>query len=101
MKTHSFSFKRFLTALIFIGVTILFFYFNPEFENSGWVGFGLIVLDLILLYRAIWAPDFYCADCGNFLGHSPGICDRCDCNIYTRYQTGVGPTYRDGGLNDY
>ncbi len=41
------------------------------------------------------STEYFCADCGNYLGNSPTSCDRCGCNRYTESDTGVGRTVRN------
>ena len=33
------------------------------------------------------STEYFCADCGNYLGLSPAVCDRCGCNRYTEDDT--------------
>jgi hypothetical protein len=39
--------------------------------------------------------EHFCADCGNYLGYSGKVCDRCGCNRYTTNDSGVGRTVRN------
>ncbi|MFC1569308.1 hypothetical protein ACFL4L_03670 [bacterium] len=39
-------------------------------------------------------PEYYCADCGQFLGPEPTVCTRCGSNRYTDSDPGVGHTFR-------
>jgi len=39
--------------------------------------------------------EYFCADCGNYLGTSPSSCSRCGSNRYTEEDSGVGRTIRN------
>jgi len=39
--------------------------------------------------------EYYCANCGQYMGHSPKRCERCGSNRYTTEDSGVGDTIRN------
>ena len=65
-----------------------------------WAPLGAIVMlgGIALTIAAFYNRDFFCEDCGQYLGmglrYPPSLCERCGCNIFTDIYDGVGPTYR-------
>ena len=111
MNEHEFSFPRFLFALLVLSLSIAFFLAPPAVGIANVLGFwfedtqsmmivaGVAIVNAFFLIRAFRTPNYYCSDCGQYLGHKPDTCPRCECNIYQKGTSGVGQTYRDGGKN--
>ena len=122
MDEHGFSGSRFLVALFVLALSALFFIepvqkniiFEPvrmidELWHTNIEAFitvskpillvVLVIVNAFFLIRAFRAPNFYCSDCGQFLGQKGCTCPRCGCNIYSKGSSGVGQTHRDGGKN--
>jgi hypothetical protein len=103
--------------LIFLGSTfILFFVFKFIFEKSlnfdfslsnnfgtyfFAIGGSLLITSIAIKYldRNIYSRpepvDYFCADCGQYLGTRPTVCKRCGSNRYSTKDTGVGKTIRN------
>ena len=81
--------------LFFTGIIIL----TKASDNSTVLVISLVVILIgILLIIFCRAQNYYCADCGQFLGsgfNADVRCPRCGCNIYTDRFTGVGKTRRN------
>ena len=56
---------------------------------------AVYVLSLFLPRKLLYNVEYFCADCGNYLGLSPKTCT-CGCNRYRTEDTGVGRTIRSG-----
>ena len=78
-------------------------------DGEAWVfayfSYALLLGGIWKVVIAFFNKEFFCADCGQYLGIGwlrPQIgrcCPRCGCNVYDTEFTGVGLTYRDGGKN--
>ena len=95
-----------LMAVSALGLILILKYGNPEFgldgndETSmsltGGLCFGFFFLFLFgwVLLSDGMKTDYYCADCGNYIGVEPTSCARCGCNRYTTQDPGVGVTVK-------
>ena len=94
---------KLIDSAIFLGVGfVAWFVFNAGTDNI----FGIVkAIALALLVAWIvqfflprddyYYTEYFCADCGQFLGYSPMECDRCGCNRYTSEDPGVGMTIKN------
>ncbi|MCX6170631.1 MAG: hypothetical protein NTX65_14920 [Ignavibacteriales bacterium] len=97
--------SQMIDVAIFIGVGLIaWFIFKAGADNF----FGIIqtvLLSIIIAWIAqLFLPkatfyrtinNYYCSDCGQYLGNSPKVCGKCGCNRYTTKDTGVGQTIRN------
>ncbi len=96
---------------IYIGIVIgvgligwLILYLSVDAVNDvpplGFVGGLLIgvlaaeIAEKFLPRDSYYYTEYFCADCGQFLGYSSSICNRCGCNRWTTSDPGVGRTFR-------
>jgi len=96
MKQYTFSGGRFglglLVLLIGVGCQL-----EPDNTEACLIGVLLILIAIALFIFAFRKLLYWCADCGQGLGTNPRVCQRCGCNIYTKYFQGVGQSVRNGG----
>jgi len=109
--------SKFILIILFVGIFYISYFHFPSKISIILIGDHLIrnnIIDKIrpvveaLLLSFIWAiialftlprvsyyrQEYFCADCGQFLGYSPSYCDRCGCNRYTTDGAGVGKSFR-------
>ena len=90
--------------LIFIISLIVGFYIFKHFYSvaCGYIGgfliavFAFFIAQGFLDKQVYVRHEYYCLDCGQYLGFSGRTCDRCGCNRYTKDDSGVGMRSRDG-----
>lgn len=97
------KFKAVVIGLIGMGITYAFLWLafpkgipGRMFLISAVVGFLAGAVASVFLPRdTYYVTEYFCADCNQFLGYSPAVCDRCGCNRYTTQDTGgAGRTIR-------
>jgi hypothetical protein len=106
---------KLIDVCIFIGVLLiswLIFYIilrnfakpTPPNEIAGGISvffasplalFISWIAQFFLPRNTYFYTEYFCADCGQYLGYSPAVCTRCGCNRYTTEDTGVGRTIRN------
>ena len=61
-----------------------------------WIGVLLMGLGGCAVVGAFTGEkkDYFCADCGQYIGDKPARCDRCGCNRYTTDDPGAGATIK-------
>lgn len=99
--------KMYLGACAVLVLTVLWFASavkstvssSAPAEHVGGLFFPLVLmLVAVLVLKATKKKNYYCHDCGQFLGtswtHLVTPCQRCACNVYTEHFTGTGQTTR-------
>lgn len=93
---------KLIDVAVFVGTLVIAWFLLRASANNP-LGAGAAVA---LSFAVAWIVQFFlprdtyyytehfCADCGQFLGYGPSVCERCGCNRYTTEDTGVGKTFR-------
>lgn len=56
---------------------------------------GGAILDQFLPRQTYYKDEYFCADCGQFIGYNSTTCERCGCNRNTKEDSGAGKTIRN------
>ncbi|MCK5127769.1 MAG: hypothetical protein KAR42_16050 [candidate division Zixibacteria bacterium] len=86
--------------VIVIGIIVLsfglgIFHLIPGWgKNAGMVTMGVGIIVIISLFFRD-PRKFFCADCGQYLGHRAKVCDRCGCNRFTLTDPKPGMTIKN------
>lgn len=70
----SFFARLFVSVIIGWVISAFFYFFMPK--------------------RNFFKDEYFCADCGQFLGYQAACCERCKCNRCTTTDPGVGTTIK-------
>lgn len=89
--------KRVLIGIGLILFAIIMLSMFRDESLTVYLCIGLIIAGILFLVFSR-AKNYFCADCGQFLGSGMDalpVCPRCGSNISTNYYNGVGRTYRN------
>ena len=93
--------KMICIAVFFFVGFVSWFVFRAGADNIfgiiKTIGISLLIAWIVQFFLprdTYYHTEYFCADCGQYLGLSPGVCDRCGCNRYTTSDSGVGRTVR-------
>jgi hypothetical protein len=86
---------------IFLGVSLVAWPIASAILDFNGIIVALIVGAIVAAIAQEFLPrdsyfytEYFCADCGQYLGYSPVTCTRCGCNRYTTEDSGVGRSIR-------
>lgn len=83
---------KFIYVAVLVGVGLIgWLIFGAGSDNPlgalKAIGLAVVITWIIGMFLprdTYYYTEYFCADCGQYLGYSPGSCDRCGCNRYTR-----------------
>ena len=90
-----------IAIFLFVGV-IGWIVFEASGDNIMSVLKSIAAATLVAWIAQFFLPrdtyyyqEYFCADCGQYLGKSPKTCSRCGSNRYSLKDSGVGQTVRN------
>jgi hypothetical protein len=77
-------------GMLLIGGIVFLVSLNAFFKEQGSIDIVAGIVAIVGFYLLKPSPkDYYCAACGQYLGHSPRVCERCGCNRSTTQDPGA------------